>query len=155
MVGACTHFASPLPIPLSAFHLLVDFCIQLRSTGEKWDQSDMHHVVPYQAQLFPPPVTHHLFVSITLFHKRKLTWHDEFFVVLKEFLFYVKMDLVKIHFFINHFYPFMWNIQISQCLPVAGATFFIGNQPLLYACVHTGMDVCKKNKRGAISANRC
>ena len=40
----------------------------------------------------------------------------------------------------------MWNIQISQHLPVAGMTFFIGNQPILYACVHTGTVVCKKKQ---------
>ena len=38
----------------------------------------------------------------------------------------------------------MWNIQISQCLPVAGVTFFIDNQPILYTCVHTGMVFCKR-----------
>ena len=77
----------------------------------------------------------------------------KFFVMLKEFLFYINMDLVKINFFINNYHLFVWNIQISQHLPVAGITFVISDQPMLYACVRTGMVVCKK--RGAISANRC
>ena len=67
--------------------------MSLWSTGEKWDQSDMHHMVPYQAQLFPPPVTPPFFV------KGNKPGMMKYFVVLKKLIFYVKMDLVKILFF--------------------------------------------------------
>ena len=62
----------------------------------------------------------------------------KFFVVLKEFLFYVKMDLVKIHFLLAII------IHSYGIFEFAGVTFFIGNQPILYACVCTGMVVLKK-----------
>ena len=88
---------------------------------------------------------HHLYPSHFLV-KRNEPGMMKFFVMLKEFLFYIKMDLLKINFFIHHYHLFMWNIQISQCLPVAGATFVISDQPILYACVHTGMVVCKQKR---------